>query len=654
MDVSAGIATGQLQSESPDDASANEPARTLPSWLISFGFHALALLSLWPIQIASSMIRDSIVSASVVDEEEAVNPLQQDAFHFDAAVGERIGNGGDSSGEGERVAMLGPSIETPRAPVVNVQGAVSMKGAQQIAIRRPMLDVGAAAPDRELSDLVETVSTSEHAGGVRGAIDRLTFEIETSLRQDNTLVIWLFDATPSMKERREAIAERFENIYRQLGLLGVGGNGALKTVVGTFGRTTEYITQKPIDDVKSIQKAIRKIGSEEDDEKDSVENVFGATLDVASRYGRYATSKKDRRRVMVVIVTDERGSDFPRVEEAIGRLRKSQMRVYCVGNDAGFGREKHFFPYVFHNGLRGTGFTLRGPESLMLENLQLAFWGRHNHRFDEMTSSFGPYALCRLCSETGGMFLISEELGGAKFDPMLMRNYAPDYRPIHEYEAEIAKNAAKSGLIRAAKEEAEQEIPRPATVFRADNDNTLRQQITQAQKPLAVLGYRLNEISVPLLVGEKERPQLDTPRWKASFDLAVGRVLAMQARAVGYNQMLADMKVSPHPFQNPNDNTWRIVPASEEHCPQAIQKLIKRAREYLGRVIEEHRGTPWELLAREELRTPMGWDWQESFVDYPPPPSANKVARNPVQLEEDRQRQMIRRQEQEAQVPRKL
>lgn len=628
-------------------------AGSTPSWVISLVGHLLILAALWPIHMATSIFRETIVSGSVEDEE-PVAPLQQESLRFDTAMAEEIGSHGDSASDaGERVAPLGPAIETQRAPLLNVVGTATALGTKQIAIKRPMLDVGAATPDRELSDVVETTGSSEHAGGIRGAVDRLTIEIEASLRQENTLVVWLFDATPSMKERREAIAERFDSVYRQLGILGVANRGALKTAVATFGRTVEYLTRRPVDDVAAVQKAIHKIKDDGDPDKDSVENVFGACLNAAERFRSFRTGTKDRRRVMIVAVTDERGSDFGRVEEAIVKLRKLGMRVYCVGDDAVFGREKHFFLHIFHDGYHGLGYTLRGPETARLENVQLPFWGRGG--YGEITSGFGPYALCRLCSETGGMFLISEEMAGPKFDQAVLRNYLPDYRPLREYEAERGRNAAKAALVQAAVLSAQdgsaaERIPQPRMQFRADNDNTFRQQISEAQKPLAELDYRLTELHTLLEVGEKSRSQLDTPRWRATFDLALGRVLAMRARALGYNVILAEMKTLPRQFQTPGDNTWRIVPASEEHAPPRSQKFAKRAREYLEGVIEEHRGTQWALLAREELTSPMAWDWQELHVDYPPP-APPRPPRNGIQLEEDRQREMMRRQQQEEHVP---
>jgi hypothetical protein len=649
--VNAGIPGAGRAETAANPAEGQAGLRAaVPSWVISLVGHLLILVSLWPIHFATMLLRAPEVTASVVDEE-TVSTLPQE-LRFDTVAAPEIGNGGDNTSEsGVRMAPVGAAIETPKVPVVNVAGSVSALGMKHISVGRPLADVGVATTNRELSDLIETTGSTEHTGGVRGAIDRLTVEIEASLRQENTLVVWLFDATPSMKDRRDAIADRFENVYRQLGLLGVGGHGALKTAVATFGKSVQYLTKKPVDDIAAIQKAIRKIEDDGDEQKGAVENVFSAALSVGERFRSFALGNKDRRRVMIVIVTDERGSDYRRVEEAIIKLRHLTMRVYCVGDDAVFGRERHYFPYVFRDGFHGFAYTNRGPETPELENVQLAFWGSsgRGHHLEELTSGFGPYALCRLCAETGGLYLISEELPGPKFDAAILRNYAPDYRPIKDYEAERMRNAAKGALYQAAAVSSEgdghggrKEMPRPQLVFRADNDNTLRQQITEAQKPLAELDYRLNEMHTFLEAGERDRSRLDTPRWRASFDLAMGRVLAMRARALGYNMMLAEMKMSPRPFQVPGDNTWKIEPASEETSPSRVQKFAKRAREYLQGVIEEHHGTQWEALAKEELKSPMGWDWHEFHVNYPPPPPPRQP--RVIQLDDDRQRNMMPRQ----------
>ena len=195
-----------------------------------------------------------------------------------------------------------------------------------------------------------------------------------------------------------------------------------------------------------------------------------------------------------------------------------------------------------------------------------------------------------------------------------MRNYPPDYQPIREYQKELTSNRAKGSLVRAARSTKAERIPTPQLAFRADNDTILRQQITGAQRPLARLDYRLKEMETVLSQGENDRAKLTTPRWRASYDLAMGRVLAMRVRAFGYNTVLAEMKSSPKSFQKKGSNMWRLAPSREIAGGPAIRKLAKKATGYLSRVIDEHSGTPWAMLAQRELGQPMGWQWQEQTM----------------------------------------
>ena len=47
---------------------------------------------------------------------------------------------------------------------------------------------------------------------------------------------------------------------------------------------------------------------------------------------------------------------------------------------------------------------------------------------------------------------------------------------------------------------------------------------------------------------------------------------------------------------------------------------------YLSRVVKDHPGTPWAMLAERELKEPVGWTWKDSFTDLTPkakPKAAN-------------------------------
>ena len=229
-----------------------------------------------------------------------------------------------------------------------------------------------------------------------------------------------------------------------------------------------------------------------------------------------------------------------------------------------------------------------------------------------MSSGFGPYALTRLCAETGGMFLVTEQADGMTYDPAVMRNYMPDYRPVRTIESEIRKNPAMASLVEACGRMLIANINLPTTRFEAPNDNVLRQQLTEAQKPLAELDYKLRELHQLLDAGSKGREQIKDPRWQASFDLALGRVMAMRVRAHGYNAMSANMKSAPKTFENTDGNEWFLDPSDEIATGPQVRKMAEKATELLQGVVDKHPGTPWATLAKKELDQPFGWKWRES------------------------------------------
>ena len=67
-------------------------------------------------------------------------------------------------------------------------------------------------------------------------------------------------------------------------------------------------------------------------------------------------------------------------------------------------------------------------------------------------------------------------------------------------------------------------------------------------------------------------------------------------------------------FENPENNTWVLVPDDEISTGGKQEKLAEKAKLYLNRVIAEHPGTPWAMLADRELQTPIGWRWKESYT----------------------------------------
>jgi hypothetical protein len=286
------------------------------------------------------------------------------------------------------------------------------------------------------------------------------------------------------------------------------------------------------------------------------------------------------------------------------------------------------------------GRVAQGPESRFPEIVKLHFV---NARADEpMDSGYGPYSLTRLSVETGGIYFAvhpnrdmrhavsREETANLSahlkyfFDPEAMRRYQPDYVSDTEYQKLLNENRARQALVQAASQPSWiQPLSGPALHFPKRDDADLARLLTEAQKAAAKLEPVIGGLHQTLKVGESDRPSLTSPRWEAGYDLAMGRVLAAKVRTEAYNAMLAKAKTMK--FKNPKNDTWDLAPADTIDVGSALEKDAAKAKEYLTRVVKEHPGTPWAMLAAKELETPLGWQWKERYtgVNAPRPPMGN-------------------------------
>ncbi|HEY2249637.1 MAG TPA: vWA domain-containing protein [Planctomycetaceae bacterium] len=588
--------------------------RDAPGWLISVGVHVVIMCFLLAVKISAQTVSEASLITSTLED-------VQNEMEFDASAADQVGIGADVT----TLSATSSSANAAGAAAASASGGQDTPVARvDETIRGPEVRISGVGDDNllpsmeKLGDSVTGANgmagatgggTENVAGeGVGGAIDRLTWEILQSLHEHNkTTVVWLFDQSQSLKERRDLIADRFENVYRQIENMEDNKSTGLQTLAATYGEGFKLLTDKPVDDYKTLIPKVRAIPNDESGK----ENVFAAVNQMVNKL------KKDRdkkRSVLMFIITDEKGDDAEKnLEETILICRRQGIKIYCVGNAALFGREKGYVAWKYPTGEVEDIEVDAGPETVEPESLALGFWGGKGMDLSRMSSGYGPYALTRLCKETGGQYLIAQEdTRGAKFDPAIMRSYQPDYRPIRDYMKGLEKNKAKQALVSAAKATKLENVQIPRLDFPAYNDNILRETITEAQKPAADMIYKIDLLVMELAKGEKERDKISEVRWRAAFDLAAGRALAMKVRAFGYNKMLAEMKSTPKTFQKKDSNEWVIEPTKTINAGQDVKKLEKQASMYLKRVIDEHPGTPWAKLAERELSTPMGWEWKEN------------------------------------------
>jgi von Willebrand factor type A domain len=477
--------------------------------------------------------------------------------------------------------------------------------------------------------------------GAEGAIDRLTHEILASLEQRPTMVVWLFDESGSLKAERAKVVKRFRRIYEELGVIEAADNPAFRkhkdkpllTAVVGFGAGPRMYTPDPTDRIEDIEAAVKRV---EDDETGQ-ENVFQAVAMVAEKFRSYRSAKNGKRHVMIVVFTDEAGDDAMALDDTVDICRKYAMPVHVVGRPAPFGRQTAYVKWIdpdpkFDQRPQWAPVTL-GPESLMPELLKLRF-AQGGDEEELLDSGFGPYALTRLCYETGGIYfaahpnrVVGRRVSGeetnnlsahfaAFFDAEAMRRYQPDYVPVQEYMRLLQTNRARGSLIRAAEMTWTSPMENVRLRFPKRDEAELAQLLSIAQRSAAILQPKLNAICEVLLAGEEDRPGLKEPRWQAGYDLALGRALAVKVRTDGYNVMLAEAKQGM-PFKEANNNTWILRP-TERFAASGLEKMAAKARSLLEGVVEDHPGTPWAMLAQRELATPLGWRWDEGYTPLPP------------------------------------
>jgi hypothetical protein len=633
----------QLNPEAPSlvDVDVDQPVPLVDgetaAWTASLAVHLLALILLTAASLALPQNDEPIdlaLQTLDLEDPEALSPEFVSSDVIDDEIGE-LALGGEGGALAAAPQFSEQSLVINEAELLDVP-------AERIAMDLEM----ETAHGSEFSDSIPVQGMgSVGATGAEGAIDRLTHEILASLEQRPTMVVWLFDQSGSLKAERANVVKRFRRIYEELGVIDAADNPAFRkhedkpllTAVVGFGAQPRLFLDKPTDRVEEIESAANAI---EDDESGQ-ENVFQAIGMVAEKFRTYRSAKNGKRHVMIVVFTDEAGDDPGNLDATVDLCRKYAMPVYVVGRPAPFGRQTAYVKYIdpdprFDQRPQWVPVTL-GPESLMPELLKLRFVeGGEEELLD---SGFGPYALTRLCYETGGLYfaahpnrVVGRKVSGAEtnnlsahfsafFSEDAMRRYQPDYVPVQEYMRLLQTNRARRALITAAEMTWTSPMENVRLRFPKRDEAELAQSLSIAQRSAAILQPKLNAICDVLLAGEEDRPALKGPRWQAGFDLAIGRALAVKVRTDGYNVMLAEAKQGK-PFKDPKNNTWILRP-DEHFAVSGLEKMAAKARTYLEGVVRDHPDTPWAMLAERELQTPLGWQWDEGFTPIPPRQEGN-------------------------------
>ncbi len=625
----------QLFRKPPTDAGSARAGthRDLVAWYASLGLHLLLLIGLATASIVLPGKLDDLTLSYELPELLEEELLPQEFLSSDEPMDE-IG----------ALSQAGLDSARAAAEVVDEQSLVIFEPEEITDIGEHMtLEIEAPVfQGPEFSDSLPVQGAgSVGTTGALGAIDRITHEIMTSVELQPTLVVWLFDQSGSLRDEREKILNRFRDIYDQLGVIEASNNPAFRkdkdkpllTAVVGFGKVPRMLTEEPTDDIDAILEAVEAI----EDDDSGRENVFQAIAKSADKFRTYRRARHGSRNVMLVVFTDESGDDVELLDETVELCRNLAMPVYVVGRPAPFGRQNAYVKWIdpdpkYDQRPQWVPVNL-GPETLMPERLKLHFLGAGND--DQLLDSgYGPYALTRLCYETGGLYFSSHpnrKVGGnvsgretdnlaahisTFFDPQVMRRYQPDYLSVQEYRKRLQTNRARGALVAAAQLSWTSPLEDIRRRFPKRDEAQLATSLSVAQRTAAFRKPKLDRLCQTLQAGETDRDELKSSRWQVGYDLAMGRALAAKVRNDGYNAMLAKAKQGME-FAEEKNNTW-ILSTDEEFANSSLEKLANKAEFYLQRILEDHAKTPWAKLAERELRSPLGWRWKEGYTFIPP------------------------------------
>ena len=422
-----------------------------PAWLVSMVFHVglLILIALIPVLTSPKGVNLTVFTPVEEELEEPNLEVPEDFYHSPQdvdAIGANSIDGVDMAfSEAPNISEI--SLVATDATVNSDVGEIEVNEFIEVSTG---LNYNANYAVKGAAGVGET--------GAAGAVDRITHEILLSLEERKTHVVWFFDQSGSLLPQREKIHSRFDRIYEELGVIEASGNEAfakhtdkpLLSSVIAFGNNITRRTPKPTDNIAEIKAAVASIEMDES----GTENVFTAINLAIDQYKGFRTLDPDTgepmRNVMFVIFTDEVGDDQRLLENTIRECRKLAVPVYVVGVPAPFGRKKTMVKWVDpdpkYDQRPQWGEVTQGPESLVPERLNLHFSGKRDQDAP-IDSGFGPFALTRLCYQTGGIYfsvhpnrkvgteVTKNETAAMSayfshfFDPHIMRKYRPDYVP---------------------------------------------------------------------------------------------------------------------------------------------------------------------------------------------------------------------------------
>jgi hypothetical protein len=108
----------------------------------------------------------------------------------------------------------------------------------------------------------------------------------------------------------------------------------------------------------------------------------------------------------------------------------------------------------------------------------------------------------------------------------------------------------------------------------------------------------------------KEARGSESKRWQANYDFILARMELEYAYLFEYQSMLGSMRKELPPRDAALHGGWKLASQGKLQGDSKGKKSAASARKLLTGIIKNNAGSPWEVLAKREMLTNLGLEWQ--------------------------------------------
>ena len=425
-------------------------------------------------------------------------------------------------------------------------------------------------------------ATRQSPDHFREISDLLVKEVLALAHKQDLLLVWVLDSSKSVQPERQVIAQHIEDLYEAPGQDGQTAQKRIATAVVSFGKRTRFLLDSPTTDVRLIAAAIEKIR----DDQTGVENVISAVLHIYLKFRRL--QQAERRRFVLVLVTDEVGDDLSDFEDIMALAMKYSVTVFVCSTMAPFARERLLSEW--RESPQSPAFRLPVKVSPCSRRWELLIHPLHKQVYP---SGFGPFELACLAQLSGGKyFFLDESRQQPEYDPATLTRYRPEYCSDSKYRQRVARSTFRSSLMKV--------------VQKGDlklGTSGMRSRPDSIDRAVEFLDVSIQELRAV----EAQRAAEPLARWQANFDLTLARLYQLR---VCYDEYCQLLEQNPALKEDGRARQERFYP-NDVLLPgphlKSNEKLRQQMRQLYQRVTDEHPGSPWARVAQDEVDFPVSW-----------------------------------------------